>query len=210
MNCFFFSSGIFTLGNEKIVMNGNANLQNFYRRNWKCKLHQYFSRNNIYLNFERIHFRHEIAVGCVSLFCLSSVTGIVSWYSLNGGTLLTVYYRCNEYGWLWFFLQVPIVFMYQVWTCFKSVDIWNFIFKSSIFQDYLTYLIHRMYHTPWFYERFHKIHHKYKQPTAFSVTAIHVHFFVLFLNNVSLIYNIFSFVFFSCSFTIRSVASRGS
>jgi lathosterol oxidase len=30
-----------------------------------------------------------------------------------------------------------------------------------------------MYHTPWLYKNFHKLHHTYKQPTAFSVTAIH-------------------------------------
>lgn len=30
-----------------------------------------------------------------------------------------------------------------------------------------------MYHTPFLYKNFHKLHHKYKQPTAFSVTAIH-------------------------------------
>lgn len=30
-----------------------------------------------------------------------------------------------------------------------------------------------MYHTPFLYKNFHKMHHLYKQPTAFSVTAIH-------------------------------------
>lgn len=33
--------------------------------------------------------------------------------------------------------------------------------------------MHRIYHTPFLYKHFHKLHHKYKQPTAFSVTAIH-------------------------------------
>lgn len=42
-----------------------------------------------------------------------------------------------------------------------------------IWQDYLTYWHHRMYHTPFLYKHFHKLHHTYKQPTAFSVTAIH-------------------------------------
>lgn len=40
-------------------------------------------------------------------------------------------------------------------------------------QDYVTYWLHRIYHTPWLYKNFHKLHHKYKHPTAFSVTAIH-------------------------------------
>lgn len=52
------------------------------------------------------------------------------------------------------------------------------IFQTSIktvyvLQDYSTYLLHRLYHTPWLYKKFHKAHHKYVQPTAFSVTAIH-------------------------------------
>ena len=40
-------------------------------------------------------------------------------------------------------------------------------------QDYLTYWAHRIYHMPFLYKSFHKLHHTYKQPTAFSVTAIH-------------------------------------
>lgn len=37
----------------------------------------------------------------------------------------------------------------------------------------MTYWLHRIYHMPFLYKRFHKLHHRYKQPTAFSVTAIH-------------------------------------
>merc|ERR1712137_1489302 len=51
-----------------------------------------------------------------------------------------------------FFLQFPLIF---------------------IWQDYLTYWHHRWYHVPFLYKHFHKLHHTYKQPTAFSVTAIH-------------------------------------
>jgi lathosterol oxidase len=40
-------------------------------------------------------------------------------------------------------------------------------------QDYLTYWAHRIYHMPFLYKHFHKLHHTYKHPTAFSVTAIH-------------------------------------
>lgn len=33
--------------------------------------------------------------------------------------------------------------------------------------------MHRMFHIPFLYKHFHKLHHTYKQPTAFSVTALH-------------------------------------
>lgn len=95
--------------------------------------------------------RHEILVGIVSLFVTGSFSSFLACYIYNGNPS-TVYFQFDEYGWLWFFLQFPCVFIYQ---------------------DYTTYILHRMYHTPFLYKYFHKLHHKYKQPTAFSVTAIH-------------------------------------
>ena len=60
----------------------------------------------------------------------------------------------------------------------------NKIARSSInfekFQDYITYWGHRIFHMPFLYKNFHKLHHTYKQPTAFSVTAIHPVEFVIF------------------------------
>ncbi|XP_065157417.1 methylsterol monooxygenase 1-like [Atheta coriaria] len=94
---------------------------------------------------------HEILFGSFTLLVNSSASALVSCYISNGG-YSTVYYNFGDYPWWWNLLQVPIVFIYQ---------------------DYITYLIHRLYHTPFLYKHFHKLHHKYKQPTAFSVTAIH-------------------------------------
>jgi lathosterol oxidase len=37
----------------------------------------------------------------------------------------------------------------------------------------MIYWNHRLFHVPFFYKNFHKLHHSYKAPTAFSVTAIH-------------------------------------
>ncbi|CAH2105935.1 unnamed protein product [Euphydryas editha] len=95
--------------------------------------------------------RHEIMVGTLSLLFVGSMSAFVACYILNGNPS-TVYFQFNEYSWWWFFLQFPVIFIYM---------------------DYTTYIIHRLYHTPWLYKNFHKLHHKYKQPTAFSVTAIH-------------------------------------
>lgn len=59
------------------------------------------------------------------------VTAVVSTYAYNHGPWLTFYYEWLEYGWWWLFLQVPVVFLYQ---------------------DYTTYWIHRIYHTPFLYK----------------------------------------------------------
>lgn len=46
-------------------------------------------------------------------------------------------------------------------------------YNFDILQDYSAYWLHRLYHYPYWYKRFHKIHHKYQQPTAFSAVAFH-------------------------------------
>lgn len=58
--------------------------------------------------------RHEIITGSLSLAAVSILTGTITWYAANDGHYLTVYYRVEDYGWVWFFLQIPIVFIYQV------------------------------------------------------------------------------------------------
>lgn len=50
---------------------------------------------------------------------------------------------------------------------------YQLIILTVAFQDYMTYWMHRIFHMPYLYRRFHRMHHKYVQPTAFSVTAIH-------------------------------------
>lgn len=40
-------------------------------------------------------------------------------------------------------------------------------------QDYVTYWIHRSFHSGFLYKHFHCLHHRYFQPTPWSVTAIH-------------------------------------
>ncbi|XP_018578004.1 lathosterol oxidase-like [Anoplophora glabripennis] len=94
---------------------------------------------------------HEIILGSTTLFLNASMSAVLACHIANGG-YSTVYYDIPQYGWMWFVLQFPVIFIYQ---------------------DYCTYWLHRTYHLPFLYKRFHKLHHKYKHPTAFSVTAIH-------------------------------------
>jgi lathosterol oxidase len=109
---------------------------------WKCQPKKWMSPE-----LER----HEIILGSTTLFINATLSGMLACYIANGG-YSTVYYEIADYGWLWFVLQWPAIFIYQ---------------------DYMTYWMHRIYHIPFLYRNFHKLHHKYKQPTAFSVTAIH-------------------------------------
>ncbi|KAJ1521425.1 hypothetical protein ONE63_003097 [Megalurothrips usitatus] len=109
---------------------------------WKCQPNSWLS-SELEL--------HEIKVGSLSLLVTGSFSALLACYISNGGWS-SVYYKWDDYGAAWFFLQLPVIFLYQ---------------------DYVTYWLHRIYHTPWLYKHFHKLHHTYKHPTAFSVTAIH-------------------------------------
>ncbi|XP_023326296.1 lathosterol oxidase, partial [Eurytemora carolleeae] len=94
---------------------------------------------------------HEIIVGLFSLTIGSILSSFLATWVMNGG-YTTIYYEFGKYGYLWSILELPIAFLST---------------------DYITYWYHRVYHMPFLYKHFHKLHHTYKQPTAFSVTAIH-------------------------------------
>ncbi|CAL4178398.1 unnamed protein product [Meganyctiphanes norvegica] len=93
----------------------------------------------------------EIVQGSSSLLLCSIISGILSCYTANEGPS-RIYYNISDYGWIWYAVSCPLAFTWQ---------------------DYLTYWMHRLMHVPWLYKRVHKVHHAYKQPTAFSVTAFH-------------------------------------
>ncbi|CAG0884393.1 unnamed protein product [Cyprideis torosa] len=92
-----------------------------------------------------------VAQWVVALRTCNFFTTILSTYIKNGGWTM-LYYRIDEYPMWWFVLQWPIFY---------------------ILHDFTIYWVHRLFHTPWLYKNSHKLHHMYKQPTVFSVTAIH-------------------------------------
>jgi len=94
---------------------------------------------------------HEILVGLFSLTIGSILSACLATWVINGG-YTSIYYEFGKYGYVWAILETPFVFLLT---------------------DYITYWCHRIYHLPFLYKHFHKLHHTYKQPTAFSVTAIH-------------------------------------
>merc|ERR1711970_1147593 len=94
---------------------------------------------------------HEIIVGWFSLTIGSVLSAGLATWVINGG-YTSLYYDFGRHGVLWTILELPVVF---------------------VSTDYITYWLHMVYHMPFLYKHFHKLHHTYKQPTAFSVTAIH-------------------------------------
>lgn len=84
---------------------------NFYVRQ-RDKSHEWKCQPDKFLTPEVE--RHEILFGSMSLFVVSVLSGFISWYAANDGKYLTIYYQADEYGWLWFFLQIPVVFIFQV------------------------------------------------------------------------------------------------
>lgn len=101
---------------------------------------------------------HEMCVGAFSLAIGSFISSTMACWIMNGGWT-SIYFDHKEHGYLWLLLQTPLVF---------------------IWQDYITYWGHRIFHHPWLYKNFHKLHHTYKQPTAWSATAIHPVEFIFF------------------------------
>jgi len=94
---------------------------------------------------------HELLVGWFSLNIGSALSALLATWVINGG-YTSLYYEWGKHGVFWTLLELPLVY---------------------VITDYMTYWFHRLYHMPFMYKHFHKLHHTYKQPTAFSVTAIH-------------------------------------
>jgi len=93
---------------------------------------------------------HEIVVGTINMTVSSSISGLLACWIANGH-YSSVYFRVGEYGHLYFTLSIPLLFLWVEGTA---------------------YYAHKMLHTPWFYKNFHKQHHRYHSPTAYSLIAM--------------------------------------
>ncbi|XP_022189363.1 lathosterol oxidase isoform X2 [Nilaparvata lugens] len=89
--------------------------------------------------------------GLIGLFIGNTFSAILVFYLLNDGWSL-MYFNFNDYPVMWWFMQWPVTFFVQ---------------------DYMVYLSHRLLHTPYMYKRYHKLHHRYKAPCPWTVTALH-------------------------------------
>ncbi|XP_052237897.1 uncharacterized protein LOC127849218 [Dreissena polymorpha] len=94
---------------------------------------------------------HEFLLGSFNVLISSVAYGFISCYIMNGGKC-TLYARPDEYGLAYLLLSVPALFIYN---------------------EAIIYYAHRMFHTPFLYRHFHKVHHRNKSPTLYGVFATH-------------------------------------
>lgn len=111
--------------------------------NWKCQPKRFLTEENE---------RHEFWLGECCLILNAAVSGVASCYVANTGYHSKVYFDINDYGWIYFLLSTILLFLIQ---------------------DAMSYYYHRMLHWPIFYKSFHKWHHRYHSPTAWSAVAMH-------------------------------------
>ena len=62
-------------------------------------------------------------LGGTSLMIGSIISGTLSCYISNDGWS-RIYYGFSEYGWLWYILQWPVIFIYQV-SGYKFIHFFN-------------------------------------------------------------------------------------
>lgn len=91
---------------------------------------------------------HEIWIATVSIPFMSVLMTPAALFSHRGYS--KVYYNISDYGWGYFFLSIPMFFM---------------------FTDFMVYCFHRGLHHPIIYRHLHKLHHTYKYTSPFSSHA---------------------------------------
>jgi lathosterol oxidase len=95
--------------------------------------------------------REEVILGCFNAALGAVLANCLALaYLLEGHTAL--YMQVEDHGWCWFAASFPIIFFW--------IEIW-------------AYSSHRFWHIKFLYAHFHKVHHRYQPPTAFSAVAFH-------------------------------------
>lgn len=100
--------------------------------------------------------------GCAAVYGTASTLA-----ALHGGFGLRLYFSIAEYGVLWYLLTWPLFFTWV--ECYA-------------------YFVHRLFHTKPLYKRFHKLHHKFNPPTAFTAVAFHPVEFAVFVFGGQLVF----------------------
>jgi lathosterol oxidase len=109
---------------------------------WKCQPGKFLSPSQE---------ANEILIGCFNAFTANCGSAILACYLYNGGET-KLYFNISDYGWIYFVISFPLLFLYS---------------------EAVSYYLHRLMHKPFLYKHLHKWHHYYTTPTAFSVSAFH-------------------------------------
>lgn len=100
--------------------------------------------------FTRAQVVREIGYSLLSVLTFTLVAGII--VGMNHAGLTQLYRDPGQHGWVWFWLQIPVILLIQ---------------------DWYFYWMHRTVHRAPFYDRIHKVHHLSTNPSAFSAFAFH-------------------------------------
>ena len=100
--------------------------------------------------FTRAQILREIGYSMQSVLVFLGVIGII--IALNRAGYAQLYFEVSDYGWFWFWAQIPLLLLIQ---------------------DFYFYWMHRIVHMAPFYDRVHKTHHLSTNPSAFSAFAFH-------------------------------------
>lgn len=100
--------------------------------------------------FTKAQIKREIGYSMLSILTFTAIVGIIILMTRAGWT--RIYTDISQYGWVWFWLQIPV---------------------ALLIQDLYFYWMHRISHMPPFYERVHKAHHLSTNPSAFAAFAFH-------------------------------------
>lgn len=108
--------------------------------------------------------RSEVKLAALNLVIAAFLTAVVGVSSQVAPELFPIYLTVEgSFGYAYMLLSTILYFLW--------IDAW-------------AYLSHRLLHFPKLYKAFHKWHHAYRQPTAFTALALHPFDFVLFQGGV--------------------------
>jgi len=111
-------------------------------------------------------YQEEVFWGCFNAMWGTFLAGFMSVAHIHG-TYTKMYFDGLEYGIIWYLLSFPVLF---IWIeCFA-------------------YWSHRFWHLKFVYKYFHKWHHRYQPPTAFSAVAFHPIEFAIYVLGGQVIY----------------------
>lgn len=94
--------------------------------------------------------KKEIKWSLLNIFCLAIIN--LSVYFLYKENHSKIYIDISEYGWFYFVVSLPML---------------------MFLQDTYFYWTHRIMHTNFFYEKIHRVHHQFTNPSPWTTLAQH-------------------------------------